>query len=502
MGEVVFNRELFDSMAAYVDVVWKIDILKDTVYVMHDKFTPTLLKRELSMEEVTSFIEESCHPKYRDKALYTINRENLLNLKESSVVEIKTLVNYTYQLIRCSFTPVVNENGQTTVVFLTMHKVEDMPDSKSDSYIRDELDRYMTAVSCGILQYTRDTRKLVYANDMALSILGYSSMEEMIEDGFDGVVKTVNVEDAEKIKALINNIKGEENVVECEYRVKHKDGKDLYCMGKIRLIDRGGQEPLIQRSMIDITSMRMASNLYRQVADTLAVADIGMWYFILDDGVPRFYVDDVVARLIGASVNSTPEENYSVWYNTLSSETKVKVNEAVLKMRNGQPAEVTYQYKHPTRGNIIVRCGGHKDNSYQGSGVMIRGYHQDITKYNKKLIEQLEIVDAVGKIYSAVCHINLDKGTSRFIDKSEAEQGAKDRPIDSIRTKLLNDVSDESRQELIRLFDSDYLKQILKEKEHFSTTIKLTIKTVVLTFVVTGYNDDGQVEKCILFVEG
>lgn len=51
-------------------------------------------------------------------------------------------------------------------------------ETRNEEY-RQELNRYFSAVACGILQYTRDTKKLIYVNELALKILGYSSKEEL-----------------------------------------------------------------------------------------------------------------------------------------------------------------------------------------------------------------------------------------------------------------------------------------------------------------------------------
>lgn len=124
---------------------------------------------------------------------------------------------------------------------------------------QEELKRYLNALSCGIIQYKKSTNEVVFVNTNALDLLGYSSKEELVSDCFGGVVGTVVPEDAERIQELVQTIKPEDSAVECEYRVIHRDGTERVCYGTIRIILQGDEE-IVQRSMIDITEFKKASN--------------------------------------------------------------------------------------------------------------------------------------------------------------------------------------------------------------------------------------------------
>ena len=247
------NKTLFESLAAYVDVVWEIHLSDKTVNVLCDKIIPVLNNRQLSLDEIANHAIERAHPKFREDTQRFFTFERLTNIKEVINFETRVLIDGTYHTFKCNASPVINEYGDVDTVYVTMQDIQEMLDrEKTSAGIQIELDRYLTSVPCGILQYTVNSHKLVYVNDTALAILGYSSMEEMQEDGFDGVVKTVYAEDSEMIKEKIKTITSEGETIECEYRVKHKNGKKVICTGRVRLIDRGEEEPVIQRSMIDI----------------------------------------------------------------------------------------------------------------------------------------------------------------------------------------------------------------------------------------------------------
>lgn len=505
--KLAYYRALFDNMRNFVDIIWEIDISKYSVYLVHDRITASLENRELSMDEMISHVTGLCHPKYIDAVNEHLTEDYLRNIKETETIEIKSIVDGSYHNIKVCFTPVMDSYGETEKVFVTSQDIQrniekyEVKDSKQE-----RLDRYLTSLSCGILQYKRDTKEIVYANDMALKILGYSSIEEMQMEGFDGVVKNVYTEDSDKIKKSIENLKSEDQIIECEYRVKHSDGSELYCIGKVRLINQQGEEPIIQRSMIDVTSMKRVNLLYKQTADTLSVANMGLWYFILDDGAPRFYVDEVVGRLVGVSAkHSTPEEAFNVWYNTLRTADKEKVDAAVEKMRAGIPAEVTYPYNHPTRGTIIVRCGGIIDKSYDGNGILIRGYHQDITEYNEKLIEQIEVADVVNKHFECVGIIDFKKKTCK-VTADATGQFTKSvdvaRQIEPMVARFSELISDSSKEDYEKLADLDYVASKLKDGNAYSAELEFdTEGRFCLDYVPSSFDDDGEVERCVFFAE-
>ncbi|MCQ2521657.1 MAG: diguanylate cyclase [Lachnospiraceae bacterium] len=285
---------------------------------------------------------------------------------------------------------------------------------------RQELDRYLASVSCGILQYTLDTNEILYVNDRALEILGYDSLEEMQADNFHGVAGTVAPKDAGVIQKLVQELKDKNTteVVECEYRVVHKDGQEIDCFGTLRILEGENGRPILQRSMVDITEAKRTEKLYKETTEILAGASMGLWYFILDEGEPRFIVDANAAVLIGLTEPLTEEETYRFWFDRVDKEYVSKVEKCVEAMRAGNSAEVIYPYHHPTRGVITVRCGGVLEQKYDGNGIMIRGYHQDITEYNEKLLEKELINTSIAQIYDTMHLLEIATGNFQEVGSS------------------------------------------------------------------------------------
>jgi len=416
MKHAFYNQALFDNMSFFADSVWELDPENESIYIMHEKLMPSLKERSFSFNEMNDFLKNKVKPEIQEKALKIINKDFLKNLTDSYYFTGSLMLDGRYHELQCEITPSFNVYNKVERAYLSLKDVQERIAEKAETEkSKNELNRYLSAVSCGIIQYTRDSKQITYINDTALQILDYSSMEEIQKDHFNGIAQNVIPEDAEKMLKMINGLKKDGDNFECEYRVLHKDGSLVTCFGNVRLLEQEGSEPLIQRSMIDITERRRTGRLYTELTEVLEVANIGLWYLILDEGDPRFYSDSQTAAQIGCDENIAPEKAFTFWYYRIQSEYKKVIDIFLDKMRQGRSSEVVFPYNHPTRGQIIVRFGGHKNDTYSGSGIMIRGYQQDVTEYTQRLNEQKEkeenqrsILQSIASIYSTMHVLDLE----------------------------------------------------------------------------------------------
>lgn len=114
--------------------------------------------------------------------------------------------------------------------------------------------------------------------------------------------------------------------------------------------------------------------------DILNKANIGLWAFEIDEGVPpRMYVDDTMLGLLGLTKQLPPEETYNAWYDHVDSLAYNLITDTVEKMTSGEHAEVQYPWHSPDGRTLIVRCGGVRNPEYT-KGVRIEGTHQDVTE--------------------------------------------------------------------------------------------------------------------------
>ncbi len=117
------------------------------------------------------------------------------------------------------------------------------------------LETIFTTIDCGVMRHTIDGTRVISINRAALRILGYESVEELMEAGFDTVADSVFSEDKPRLKESIHQLRKEGDSVSVEYRVQHKNGDMLHVMGNVKLLMEDG-ELFYQRFLLDCTDQK------------------------------------------------------------------------------------------------------------------------------------------------------------------------------------------------------------------------------------------------------
>lgn len=134
--------------------------------------------------------------------------------------------------------------------------------TKEEAYRQQVLEKNQTlemlfsTMDCGVMYHSMDGSHLISINRAALRLLDYASQEELVADGFKLIARTVMDEDKEKLRECINSLKKPGDSVNVEYRVQHRNGKVLYILGNIKLIEEGG-ELYYQRFLLDFTAHKL-----------------------------------------------------------------------------------------------------------------------------------------------------------------------------------------------------------------------------------------------------
>ena len=118
------------------------------------------------------------------------------------------------------------------------------------------LEMLFATMDCGVMCHSIDGTHLISINQAALRLLDYESLEDLATDDFDLIAGTVVDEDKEKLRECINSLKKAGDSVNAEYRVRHKDGRELHILGNIKLVEEGG-ELYYQRFLIDYTAQKL-----------------------------------------------------------------------------------------------------------------------------------------------------------------------------------------------------------------------------------------------------
>ena len=118
------------------------------------------------------------------------------------------------------------------------------------------LETLFTTMDCGVMCHSLDGSRIRSVNRAALKILGYDSEAEMLADGFDTVAGSVAQEDKDRLRRCIQGLKKVGDSVAVEYRVRHKDGRELHVMGSVKLMEENGTL-FYQRFLLDCTAQKL-----------------------------------------------------------------------------------------------------------------------------------------------------------------------------------------------------------------------------------------------------
>lgn len=149
------------------------------------------------------------------------------------------------------------------------------------------LERIFTTIDCGVLCHSIDGTHVLSINRVALRILGYQSLKELEEDGFNMIAESVMEEDRAALSRAIKELKVEGDSVSVEYRVRHKDGTIVHVMGNIKLLRENGQL-YYQRFLLDCTEQKMQEKknerYQKELVQALSIDFNFVCFFNLDTG--------------------------------------------------------------------------------------------------------------------------------------------------------------------------------------------------------------------------
>ncbi|MDE7229764.1 MAG: response regulator [Oscillospiraceae bacterium] len=145
------------------------------------------------------------------------------------------------------------------------------------------LEKIFTSIDCGVMTHSLSGDRVFSANNAALRILGYESVEEMLASGFDFVAESVLDEDKPILRERIKTLKEEGDAVSLEYRVRTPSGKIRHITGTVKLLDDGG-EPYYQRFLLDCTKQKLREHENEQLIQALSEDYNLVCYFDRENG--------------------------------------------------------------------------------------------------------------------------------------------------------------------------------------------------------------------------
>lgn len=210
-----------------------------------------------------------------------------------------------------------------------------------------------------------------------------------------------------------------------------------------------------EQMRLEVVASKSRLDYQLEMDEILRGAQIGIWTLELD-GVkaPRLHPNPTMCTLLGVSQEMSPEEVYQFWYHRIPPKYITPVLDYIQKVIHESYSEITYPWNHPLLGQIWIRCGGILYPDYQGNGICIRGYHQDVTRNIENERKYQNLTAATSQIYHAIYHIDLIQ--DRIEKLAGANQNYTPTGVVTSATAQLNDILEKmvapSHHEIMQYF--------------------------------------------------
>lgn len=170
-------------------------------------------------------------------------------------------------------------------------------------------ERMFASIDCGILQHSVDGKQIYYVNQTALKILGYESVDDMIDHGFYYIADSVAEDDKKRISEQIKQLKNAGDSVNIEYSVDHENKETIHVIGNVKLMYENGHY-FYQRYLLDITEQHKAAFEYEQrqeeLVRALAANYIVVCSFDLNTGVGSLlHITEGYNNIFGTQLKDT-----------------------------------------------------------------------------------------------------------------------------------------------------------------------------------------------------
>lgn len=155
----------------------------------------------------------------------------------------------------------------------------------------------------------------------------------------------------------------------------------------------------------------------------LASTQMGTWHLYAEEGKKlRLQPDSKMREILGIPADSamTEEEICEMLESRIPQSDKYVFEQYSLRLINGERAECTYRWNHPTMGVRYMRCGGIAVPS-EGNVKHMNGYHYDVTEQMTKEIRSNHIIKSFARTYEFINYINLDDDSFYTYTEKEIE---------------------------------------------------------------------------------
>jgi len=245
------------------------------------------------------------------------------------------------------------------------------------------------ATGLGVWEWNVKTGDSVY-DEMWTKIIGFT-LEELMPLDYDTWKKLIHPDDFARAEALVwevvNDLKPS---YECEYRVKHKDGRWIWindCGGTF-VRDENGKPLILLGTYQDITERKHAEEQLQKsqwrlknVTDTTG---LGVWEWnVKTNGV---ILDELWCNMIGYTLAELSPVCYETWKRLVHPDDFAEADRLLRQVADGQQPSFVSQYrmKHKNGSWVWISDQGSVfEYDKDGSPLLLVGSHQDVTERKK-----------------------------------------------------------------------------------------------------------------------
>ena len=138
---------------------------------------------------------------------------------------------------------------------------------------------------------------------------------------------------------------------------------------------------LLHRIRQERNEKRYQQLLRTNFCDVFDTLNLGLWVIRLsqDRTQQEMLANDTMHRVLGLSDTPTPQACYQFWYSRINEGYYHYVNQSLEQMiESGRTVQLEYTWRHPTRGEVLVRCTGIRMPDEHGM-ICLKGYHRIIS---------------------------------------------------------------------------------------------------------------------------
>lgn len=343
------------------------------------------------------------------------------------------------------------------------------------------LDSIYNTIECGIIRYLRKGEsecEVLSMNQAALTMLGYDSIQECIDDGFDGgVASHVLDKDRIKIMSLSRALKKAGDMVKFEYQAKGKEGDVHWIFACTQFLKEDENHyPIIQRTMTDITEKKLLEIQLRQEREMYQLAlessaDILYEYDIAEDRMIFYVLNEEKDRTRKDVVENFWEKSKE---GKIVNPEDLSIMKEMMNSGIGDNVEIRVKTKH---GEHWFRISGKTVHEHYRPVRIVGTMHDvhDIKRAQQETQtdqEELEMnrlaINSLSKSYTGSFFIDIISKTYHTLQIQESLKGnlPKQGEYKEVLNYIDEQVAPEDHEKVKETLELKYLKHHLNDKNN------------------------------------